>query len=88
MKILIATPVVSSEPTSHEEEWDMLMADLRDDVPLIADMPSCFDTELSRGELYGIECFMFRFKVNRELGQQLLDSAYASCPDLVIEEVL
>lgn len=87
MKILIATPVVSSEPTDYVDEWDMLMADLRDDVPRIAEMPSYLDTDLSRGELYGIECFMFRFEVDDELGQQLLDSAYASCPDLVIERI-
>lgn len=86
MRMLIATPVVSSEPTQHEDEWDMLMADLRDDVPRVADMPAYRDTEMSRGELYGIECFMFRFDVDDDLGQQLLSSAYASSPDLVIEK--
>lgn len=86
MRMLIATPVVPEEPTQHEDEWDMLMADLRDDVPRIADMPSFRDTQMAVETIDGCEAFSFRFDVDDDLGNQLLSSAYANCPDLIIRQ--
>lgn len=81
MTMIIAIPV---DPDYDEESsWDMLMRDLRDDVHL---MPSWIDAK-PRCEVYrGIDAWVYRFDVDEPLRSELLSSAYANCPYLVIEE--
>lgn len=84
-QILIAIPY--DPECEHVDAWDMLMRDLRDDVPLVHTMPSYIDANPSREVIRGLDAFTFRFDAEAELASQLLESAYANCPDLIIEAV-
>ena len=81
--MLIAIPY--NPECDENDEWDMLMRDLRDDVPSVHLMPACRDTNPTREVFRGIDAWVFRFDVSDELRDELLNSAYAQCPDLIIE---
>ena len=90
MKMIIAIPLDpeydETEAPNEEDSWDMLMCDLRDDVEHVHLMPSWIDTNPRREVYRGIDAWVYRFDVAEPLRTELLSSAYANRPDLIIEE--
>lgn len=86
MIIMIAIPHIPEDETEAVDEWDMLMRDLRDDVPDVHLLPACADTNPEIRDYDGVPCFVYRLDVSDDLGEQLLASAYADCNDLIIEK--
>lgn len=81
--MLIAIP--HTNECDAEDQWDALMRDLRDDVPDIHLMPAFTMTVARRQMFHGVDALVFTFCVHDELAQQLRDSAYAQCSDIIIE---